>query len=504
MIHALEIENLKSLAGRHKIPLAPITLIYGANSAGKSTMLQALAVLKQTLEPSAAPLNTAHHPLSLRGELVDLGSFAAAISGHDLKRRLGLGVTFSSPSTRAGIRPRMRTGATGQVRLTFRYDRKAGLVRQHDVTLGVDHQCVRYVPSGPPASQQDLFSSADGFFRVASAKGGQALLALVRDMLPARSVGARLAEELEQFLAYDPTPTFLGRGFFPVSPSMRAWRTQSKRHQSPELPSAVLAGRLSDAVFGPASALGDLLSELAYLGPLRAAPTRLQARTGAVFTNVGARGEHTQLLLLDNPRLLASANAWLHTLGIHYQLEIAPLEATSIGPEIGDLVVTRLIDTRSELAVTPQDVGFGISQLLPVVIQALAGQGRTICVEQPEIHIHPRLQTELADLFIAAAEQNRNQLIIETHSEHLMLRFARRLREQQDGGWLTPDKLCVLYMDQDVDGNTIPIQLRLNEEGEFLDAWPNGFFTERIGELFPAGDRPRRRVVRRTQSDTSR
>jgi energy-coupling factor transporter ATP-binding protein EcfA2 len=501
MIEQLEIENLKSFGGRHCAELAPITVIYGPNSSGKSSLLQALAVLKQTLEPRAARSDIERQPLNLRGDIVDLGSFGAAIHRHELSSPLRLGVSFSGGSARPGMRPRMRADHSGYVNLRFRFDDNTHAVEQDEVVVGVDRRRVRYVPSKPPAADSEPFSVAEGFFRVATKADGLTLSALVRESLSREARdNTELRESFDEFMEYDARPTFLGRGCFPVVPSLRKWRTNSETTRRVSLNTTMLGSRIGDVVYGPAVTLTEALSQLAYLGPLRAAPTRFQVRSGALYSNVGARGEHTPLLLLQQPDLLDPVNDWLRRLDISYSLAVLPVEAATIGAEIGDLVVTRLVDTRSGIAVTPHDVGFGISQLLPVIVQALAGRGRTVCVEQPEIHIHPRLQTMLPDLFIEAAERSGNQLVIETHSEHMMLRFLRRLRENRGDGWLTPDRICVLYVDQDADGISTPRRLALDDGGAFVDEWPNGFFTERIGELFSGRDEGRRRVSRRSGS----
>jgi predicted ATPase len=137
--------------------------------------------------------------------------------------------------------------------------------------------------------------------------------------------------------------------------------------------------------------------------------------------------------------------------------------------------------------VSPADVGFGISQSLPVIVQLVTSRNAVIAVEQPEIHIHPGLQTRLADLIIesTARETAANQVLIETHSEHLMLRLQRRVRE----GKLSPNDLSVLYVDWNGDEQTAEVvQLPLDAEGSFLEPWPRGFFAERYDEIFGNGN----------------
>lgn len=114
---------------------------------------------------------------------------------------------------------------------------------------------------------------------------------------------------------------------------------------------------------------------------------------------------------------------------------------------------------------------------------------RVCFIQQPELHLHPALQAGLGDVFIEASG-GRSQLIVETHSEHLLLRLLRRVREthQQvnlaEELMLKPADLCVLYFDPQGDGTTKVCRLRVTRDGDFLDRWPNGFFEERCKELF--------------------
>ena len=136
-----------------------------------------------------------------------------------------------------------------------------------------------------------------------------------------------------------------------------------------------------------------------------------------------------------------------------------------------------------------EDVGSGVSYCAPVLM-AMEISGPAI-VQQPELHLHPSAQCELGDVFVSAFV-NGKPLVIETHSEHLILRILRRMREQSDG-YLIPKELKIHHSDVQVlyfrgteDGTRIH-RIRVDEDGDFLDPWPNGFFSEREAELFPDG-----------------
>ena len=146
-------------------------------------------------------------------------------------------------------------------------------------------------------------------------------------------------------------------------------------------------------------------------------------------------------------------------------------------------------DEKRDIELEPQDIGVGISQVLPVVVSALHHKTGLIAIEQPELHIHPAFQVALGDLFIEQVRECPNLIfILETHSEHLMLRFLRRIREasEQDvpeNRKLIPDDLSIYFVEQAETGiSCMPI--RVDQDGDFIDRWPKGFFAERAKELF--------------------
>ena len=155
-----------------------------------------------------------------------------------------------------------------------------------------------------------------------------------------------------------------------------------------------------------------------------------------------------------------------------------------------DIVEIKLIDLRTNTRVSHRDVGIGVSQVLPVLVSAYGSRDRIVAVEQPEIHLHPALQAELGDVFIEAAlGERKNTFLIETHSEHLILRLLRRIRETTDGELpqgimpVNPDDIAVLYAQPGEHGTEV-IHIPVTADGEFDRPWPDGFFAERAAELF--------------------
>jgi hypothetical protein len=219
-------------------------------------------------------------------------------------------------------------------------------------------------------------------------------------------------------------------------------------------------------------AVGQFLDQLAYVGPLRRMPERLYVADSLEATEVGKTGDLAPEILFRNSRFLADFNKVAKSFGLGYTIRVSPLAET--------VFVLELVDSISGVTTNFADVGFGISQTLPVLVQTLLARNKTVMIEQPELHLHPRLQAELADVFIASTTQPYgNKFLIETHSEHIMLRLQRRIRE----GTLDSSNVAVYFIDHDQDGSQC-LRLRLDSRGNFLDAWPGGFFEETYKEVF--------------------
>jgi predicted ATPase len=136
-----------------------------------------------------------------------------------------------------------------------------------------------------------------------------------------------------------------------------------------------------------------------------------------------------------------------------------------------------------------EDVGSGVPFVLSVLCAAVVGGLAKI--QQPELHLHPALQSSIADVFIEEIISNSNkQFIIETHSEHLLLRLLRRIRDTENSVStsidlpLKPSDIAIYYFDPQVNGGTIVTRQLVTPLGDFYNDWPKGFFAERDGDLF--------------------
>lgn len=171
------------------------------------------------------------------------------------------------------------------------------------------------------------------------------------------------------------------------------------------------------------------------------------------------------------------------------ELPVGASDVTGFPPD--RLIKIHLIDDTLSAPVNINEVGAGIPQLVPVLAAGLGAQNSYI--EQPEIHIHPKLQTEIGDFFLSCRNLMGHHFIVETHSEHIALRLLRRIRESQSADikhrdyHLENTDVAFYYFNR-VEGGTEIVHLRVSEEGEFIDRWPQGFFAEREAELFADDD----------------
>jgi predicted ATPase len=226
------------------------------------------------------------------------------------------------------------------------------------------------------------------------------------------------------------------------------------------------------------------IERITYLGPLREHPKRTYLWSGSAPRLIGKSGEQAIDALIaaerrgrpsDHPSLVSDVSNWLERLGLASNLTV-----DTINKEKGFYEPRVRITEHSE-PVNIADAGFGVSQVLPVIVQLfLVPEYSIVLLEQPEIHLHPSAQSELADLFLEVTEKRHLQLIIETHSEYLLTRLQRRIAEAT-AEFASPENIQLYFIELTDDGSQAT-EVRANEFGE-IENWPEGFFGDRIGDL---------------------
>lgn len=233
-----------------------------------------------------------------------------------------------------------------------------------------------------------------------------------------------------------------------------------------------------------------LLRGIYYLGPLRDYPRREYTWAGGEPADMGRRGEHAIAAILaarekgDKGKISRGKGKarlsleeyvaeWLQKLGLIHDFKV---EEIAEGTNLYRVKVQKAPHGPHVLIT---DVGFGVSQILPVlVLSYYAPEGSTILLEQPEIHLHPSVQGRLADVFIDAMNVRQVQFIIESHSEHFLRRLQRRIAEAD----LISDTQAALYFcDVDESGAELR-ELELNMYGD-IENWPEEFFGNEMEDM---------------------
>jgi hypothetical protein len=214
-----------------------------------------------------------------------------------------------------------------------------------------------------------------------------------------------------------------------------------------------------------------------YLGPLREYPHRIYIWGGEEPQNVGVRGENFAAALLSSrARKIGVAERvaqWLKELGLVHSFKVQPIAK---GRQEYEVLVKRTADS-TEVPIT--DVGFGVSQILPVLTLCYyVPEGSTIILEQPEIHLHPAVQAGLADVLIDAIKTRNVQIILESHSEHLLRRLQRRIAEEK----FSKEDAALYFCEMGKQGASHLKPLELNEYG-YITNWPEDFFGDEMEDL---------------------
>lgn len=232
-----------------------------------------------------------------------------------------------------------------------------------------------------------------------------------------------------------------------------------------------------------------LASSVYYVGPLRNSPNApFPTAPDPDSGDVGTSGEHVAAVLQakgaverafprppsleehrpDESRALnCTVNQWLRYLGLADSMTVQEDTPLVLGVSITPPGLQHPVPLGS--------VGVGVSQVLPVIVQCLvAGPGALIILEQPELHLHPAAQQRLADFLIACTDWGQ-RFLIESHSEHLVLRLRRRIAEDESDS--LRDQVVILFAERDEQGDTTYRHVEVTETGGVLE-WPEGFFDQ--------------------------
>ena len=452
MIRHINLKNFKAWR-ELDIKLGPrITGLFGTNSSGKSSLIQFLLMLKETKNN---PDRNIVLDFGKSGGVINLGGFGDVIHKNDKNLKLewrllwdGMEQPWSASDPN-----------TGEDEIRFDYNELAIQavveIANPEESKSLKAQSMRYT-----IRDEDIWEETT--FGIEAKPGQENIFRFfeVEIKIPSGDV------------TYGPENTVTG----PIKTHLFPFRVFF--HTSPEKHELL---RLLEADYE------KLMDRIYYLGPLRDYPHRQYNWSGGNPSDVGSRGE-----LMINAILAASEKGkayqmekgsrkrsfqevvarWLKKMGL---IDSFSVDEIAKGSNIYQAKVE--VDKGSpEVLLT--DVGFGVSQVLPVIVLLNhVPEGSTVILEQPEIHLHPEVQSGLADAIVGIAETRDLQVIVESHSEHLLRRLQRRVAEEA----ISAD-LVKLYFVKQEGGEARLKDIGLNEYGE-IENWPPDFFGDEMEEI---------------------
>ena len=426
MITHIQVKNFKSWQDSDIVKLAPLTGFFGTNSSGKSSLLQMLLLLKQTVGSDEVLF------FGDDKSLVNLGNFQEVIHGHEAGSELYFGIGCELPHSIPDI-----SKVPIQL-LRFAFDT---VIREEKLTLIVKH--IRYI---------------------SLSNGATTLWANGQLSMDNRDLGPI---NIQNCYGLPPQPFTNFTGPTDILPQF-------------------------------SSVFEKVFSHVYYLGPTRVHPQRLYHWEKTHPEEIDLWGNKAvDALLSARVRQLTTAHngesvsiekrisKWLQKLELAHSFLLVPKGALD-----DNNYEVRIQKTSNSAKVTLADMGHGVADLFPLLVHCCyVPEGSTLILEQPGVHLHPKAQADLADLFLEVIKERNLQILVESHSEHLLTRLQRRIAEKE----ISADQTALYFCRNDEGVSTIE-RLEVTESGDIKN-WPKDFFGDVIGDMFAVTDAQERKIA---------
>lgn len=434
MITNLRIKNFKSWVDSGQLPIAPLTGLFGSNSSGKTSILQVLLLLKQTVESSdrKRALITGDDRTS-----IDLGTFYDLVYNHKEDLPIEFNVSWELPDEIEVSDPNFLE------QILFK-------------TSNLTFQTIIKEIKGRPATESFYYSFDDKKFGMNKSNINDHEYSLLHENFKATRIP--------------------GRGW-PLPDPIKCYGFPDEA-----IGYYKNTGFLPDFVL----AFESFFRKIYYLGPLREYPRRSYTWAGDDPGGVGGRGGESISAWLARRQNIAFSYGkgkrkptveerighWLREMGLISDFLLQPIGKNRKDYEL------EVKTTRNSPFVAITDVGFGVSQILPILVLCYyVPEKSVIILEQPEIHLHPSVQSIIADLFIEVVTMRKVQIILESHSEHLIRRLQRRIAEEK----IKTDQTALYFCKMQNSGSEIE-KLDIDLFGNIRN-WPDGFFGDEVSDL---------------------
>ena len=486
---SFRLKNIKSFLDSKEIELAPITIFVGKNSCGKSSLLRFPAVLSQTfMFPSGSPIN-------LFGGKVDYGNYDEVLNKLSRNGLIEFSVTYPIDmkliaSYNQIIHKMYRKGKNDfkDVRLSVSFSKKNRHIIVEKLMIEINNKEFYKIEKMKNNTYSFLIKMLCGENEISNSEHEVILENTLFDKM---------------FPVYDPSGLVskVGRDIFGTKWNDEYNRFLGKMTQTDILQTLFpeeysrfeeillnynLGAELLRALY---NCINFEAGYTHYIGPFRISPSRMYRDTQFFSNDVGIGGENSSTILFNDYKEKKESNkdisnALNDILGVN-------LDIKELGDETG--VYQIIIKDQNGIESNLIDTGYGISQILPIVVQLLRNEippkqviahgvilqalRSLILIEQPELHLHPAAQAAVAELLVKCLQNSnklKKQILIETHSEHLI----RKLQVLVAKGKLPVSDLKIYYVDKNEQGIASVEEMELLDNGKFKKAWKTGFFDQ--------------------------
>lgn len=468
MIKNISLENFKSFRNLPELELRPLTLLCGANSSGKSTIFKSIMTLKQSYETTSAYDN-----LILNGSYANNGFFDDVVfSGEGDNFSLSNTFTVSCPFENRTLKvqtPNVQLyKALRRMYLNSR-DYPNAFTFKTTTTFGCE------------------FSNSQNKIPVIQR---YELIIHMDDVVTSKIVLQRISSRTKQFsLEWENLPDINHKYVSGLAKQCIAYfynlQLSNVYVSSNNLPKEIIISDILPNIYTLCKLTAEQYQTISFLGPLRQPPARAYMYTTET-SSIGISGEYTPFVLSQNKNKIVTTSLPPTTVSglAHESCKQTLFDATQAWTKYMDIDPIT-IDQKSEIVKLQvgnsniADVGFGVSQVLPIIVEGLSIlPEQTLVLEQPEIHLHPNMQMCLADFLISLIHQGK-QVIVETHSDHILNRIIRRIMEDKSSFLL--DNVSVYYVQKENNESVVsPIEI---DKIHGIAKCPPDFFSQYTSEV---------------------
>lgn len=490
------ITNMKAFKERAHVELKPITIFVGKNSCGKSSLLRFPAVLSQTFGASTTS------PLKFYGKLIDYGNYEDVVFNHsDESISFSICYDFDLVSDVYSIYLGYGDSNTPphihnvEISVSLIKSKKKVVIEKNEIYIDNTLCYGLYRNSSDNYTikvfftynrENDSFLEDNYEISIKPAGSEQFFIKVDEHELNSSILNTYFPDgfpELEKAVEGKN-----GVRYFDLISMPSTLRKMYLSQNNIDFPNSDRIKKLDYIVTAfhyyerllamICSMCSYEMEYLSYIGPFRINPERVYRDEEFQTKTVGVKGENVSTVLIRDfqkkQELVGRISSWLNkTMGYNLVVD-----------DMNNGLFRILLEDRNGIKSNLMDVGYGISQILPIIAQILVDSpvrnpytgdiDDLIVVEQPELHLHPAAQSELAELFVNGAIVGKKKMLIETHSEH----FIRKLQVlvADPNNKITNNDIAIYYVDKSNDGSAFIRNLDMLPNGKFAKKWPSGFF----------------------------